>query len=330
MSAVVFGASGPVGLATIQALVNQGHPSIVAVSRSGRLVASGLLEGAVTGRSGDALNANEVRAICEGAAVIYCCIGLPYNSVIWERDFPVIVDNLLAAAAEVEAPLIWADNLYCFGKEHTGKVLMERSTEFTTKGRKPALRAKLDRRILTAAATGRVMAAIVRASDFYGPGVTVSTLGGFVFPALLEGTKALLTADATTKHTFTYVPDFAAALVAVGSDPTAWGQAWHVPNALAIATADVLRRIVALENARRVAEHQQPLPVKFTVLTRLMRYIVGLVMPVFQELAEMQYAYTQDYLVDSSQFTQHFPTVTATPLDEGLLATINWYKTRTV
>jgi nucleoside-diphosphate-sugar epimerase len=220
--------------------------------------------------------------------------------MIPQKDFPVIVDNLLAAAAEVQAPLIWADNLYCFGKERTGKVLMERSTEFTTKGRMPALRAKLDNQILTTAATGRVMAAIVRASDIYGPGVTVSTLGSMVFPQLLAGATALLTANAATKHTFTYVPDFAAALVAVGSDPTAWGQAWHVPNAPGIATADVLRRIVALENVRRTAEHQPPLPVNFTVLTWYARYMLGLFSPDLKELAAMErYTYKIDYLVDS-------------------------------
>jgi nucleoside-diphosphate-sugar epimerase len=327
MSAVVFGASGPVGLATVRALVDQGHPSIVAVSRSDRLATLGLLEGAVTGKSVNALNAREVRKICKGAAVIYCCIGLPHDSVIWERDFPVILDNLLAAAAEVQAPLIWADNLYCFA--NIGKVLMERSTEFTTKGRMPALRAKLNNHILATAATGRVMAAIVRASNIYGPGVTVSTLGSQVFPQLLAGAIALLTANADTKHTFTYVPDFAAALVAVGSDPTAWGQAWHVPNAPAIATADVLRKIVALENTRRAAEHQPPLPVKFTVLTWYARYILGLFSSDMKELAAMErYTYKKDYLVDSSQFAQHFPAITATPLDQGLLATIEWYKAR--
>jgi nucleoside-diphosphate-sugar epimerase len=320
MSTVVFGASGP---------VNQGHPSIVAVSRSDRLAALGILEGSVTGKSGDALNAKQVRDICKGAAVIYCCIGLPHDPVIWERDFPKILHNLLAAAAEVQASLIWADNLYCFGEERTGKVLMERSTEFTSKGRMPALRAKLNNHILNTAATGRVMAAIVRASDIYGPGVTVSTLGSMVFPQLLAGATALLTATAATKHTFTHVPDFAAALVAVGSDPTAWGQAWHVPNAPAIATADVLRRIVALENVRRTAEHQPPLPVNFTVLTWYARYMLGLFSPDLKELAAMESCtYKKDYLVDSSRFAQHFPAITATPLDQGLLATIDWYKAR--
>eukprot|EP00953_Heterococcus_sp_UTEX-ZZ885_P019213 10744-Heterococcus_DN1.PRE.4 len=256
MSAVVFGASGPINKTIVRALVDQGHPSIVAVSRSDRLAALGILEGSVTGKSGDALNAQQVRDI--------------------------------SAAAKVQAPLIWADNLYCFGKERTGKVLMERSTEFTTKGRMPALRAKLNNRILTTAATGRVMAAIVRASDIYGPGVTVSTLGSMVFPQLLAGATALLTADAATKHTFTYVPDFAAALVAVGGDPTAWGQAWHVPNAPAIATADVLRKIAALENTRRAAEHQPPLPVNFTVLTWYARYRLGLFSPDLRELAAIE------------------------------------------
>jgi uncharacterized protein YbjT (DUF2867 family) len=79
MSAVVFGASGPINKTIVRALVDQGHPSIVAVSRSARLAALGILEGSVTGKSGDALIAQQVRDICKGAAVIYCCIGLPHD-----------------------------------------------------------------------------------------------------------------------------------------------------------------------------------------------------------------------------------------------------------
>ena len=46
----------------------------------------------------------------------------PPWSLVWEKDFPKIVESLLKAAEATGAVLVWVDNLYMFGPEvaHSG------------------------------------------------------------------------------------------------------------------------------------------------------------------------------------------------------------------
>ena len=78
---------------------------------------------------------------------------------------------------------------------------------------------------------GRVEAASVRASDFYGPGVSQSALGDLSIGRIARGKSAQVVGDPDQPHSFTYVPDVARALVTVARADDAMGQAWNVPNA---------------------------------------------------------------------------------------------------
>ena len=155
----------------------------------------------------------------------------------------------------------------------------------------------------------------MRASDFYGPGVTNALLGERVFPALLQGGKVQVLGDVDLPHTYTYVPDFARGLVTVAVADAALGQAWHVPNAPTESTREVL------EMAAMIAEQ----PLKIGALPGWLLSVLALVNPVMRELREMQYQWSRPYLVDHSKFAATFWSE-ATPMEEGLAATIDWYR----
>jgi len=304
---VVFGANGPVGVELARQLVAQGI-EVRAVCRSGRVDVPAGVE-VVAGDAGDK---EQVCRLCEGASILYCCVGMPYTE--WREQFPPVIGGLIAGAEQSGARLVFADNLYCYGPADGP---FTEDLPATRYGVKPALRARLAENILEAHRQGRISATILRASDFYGPGVTNAMLGERVFPALLEGKKVQLLGDVDLEHTYTYVPDFARGLITVALSAQALGRAWHVPSAATLSTREVL------EIAARLSGRS----LEISTLPGWVLGLLALFNPLMRELKEMQYQWKRPFVVDHSQFADVFWD-DATPLEEGLAATIDWYRDR--
>ena len=305
---VVFGCNGPVGAELMHQLAALGG-KVRGVCRSGRAEAP---EG-VEVVAGDASDAAEVARLAAGAATVYCCIGVDYARYeLW----PPIVEGLIGGCGRAGVPLVFADNLYCYGPVDGP---LREDLPMTTFGRKPSLRARIAERLLAAHAAGTARVAIARASDFYGPRVLVSALGERVFPAVLAGRAAQVLGDPSRPHAYTYVPDFARALITLAGHADAFGQAWHVPNAAARPTREVVEAVFRLAGTR-------------PRLSALPPWLVGALrpfVPVMGELAEMMFQWRRPYLVDHSKYASRFGDH-ATPLEQGLAATLDWYRRHTM
>lgn len=305
---VVLG-TGQVGHAVAQQL-RGANADVRLVSRSGR--APDDLRDDVTTVSADIADPAAARAACEGGAVVYCCVQPPYER--WAERFPPLLDGALEAAEHADARFVMADNLYMYGPVdgpiHEG--LPETAT--TEKGR---TRAEMARTIREAHESGRVEATVGRASDFYGPGVTGSIVGPYVFEPILDGGTVWFPGDPDLPHTYTYVPDFARALVTLGSEEAALGEVWHVPNAETVTT----REFVQL--AGRVAGTD---PTVRGLPSWVVRPL-GLVSGTMRELAETQYQRSEPYVVSHERFAETFD-FTPTPHREALEATVAWYRAR--
>lgn len=86
---------------------------------------------------------------------------------------------------------------------------------------------------------------IGRASDRYGPGVSFSIVGDRVFGAAPAGKPAQVLPDPDTAHTFTFIDDFARALVNLGSHDETTGEVWHVPSAQPRTTRGFVEQVYA-------------------------------------------------------------------------------------
>jgi nucleoside-diphosphate-sugar epimerase len=93
--------------------------------------------------------------------------------------------------------------------------------------------------------SGRVRIAIGRASDFFGAGVTESTLGERVFANAVADKRADFIGNPDLPHTYSYVPDIAAGLAVLGTDERAVGQVWHLPGPETVTTRAVLDLIAS-------------------------------------------------------------------------------------
>lgn len=262
-----------------------------------------------TFEAADVEDADAMRRACNGVDAVACCIGLPYDAAVWARVWPRAMSNLIEGCAASGARLVYADNLYLYGPQT--RPLTE-VLPLTTYGKKPRTKAEITKLWRDAHAAGKVRAVTARASDFYGPDAPTSVISTYGVARFLSGRGALVPYPADHPHDFTYVPDFACALVTLIDAPDdAYGQAWHVPNA----RTQTLRQVLTLAAARIGVEP------KVTVLPRWLATLTGLFNKEIAEIAEMRFQWDRPYLVDSSKFAARFWR-DATTFDKGLDATI--------
>ncbi|MBN2500435.1 MAG: NAD-dependent epimerase/dehydratase family protein [Anaerolineales bacterium] len=304
---VVIG-TGPLGQAVIRELLARGK-QVRAVNRHGQAD----LPNAVEVVAGNATDAASMANVCAGATVVYGCVGLPYTD--WVEGFPPVMDGLIAGAASAEAKLVFGDNLYAYGRVNDSIHEGLPNQAHTRKGR---VRAQIAETLLQAHRDGKVRTVIGRGSDFYGPGVTNSAVGERVMTNALAGKAADFIGDLDQPHTYTYIDDFGKALVNLGESEAALGQIWHVPNAKTITSRAFIKQVYA----------QAGNPPKVNVLPNWLLSLLALFSPMMRELKEMTYEFDEPFIVDDSKYTAAFGDHPATPVEEGIRHTLEWYRAR--
>jgi nucleoside-diphosphate-sugar epimerase len=302
---VVFGA-GQIGCALADHLAGMGvSVRVVSMHRPS------VLTDGIDWRAADVNDPEAAIDAAKGASVLYQCLNAPYTQ--WPQRFPPLQRGVLTAAEHTSSLLISLENVYGYGPLG-GKPMTEDLplVASTVKGR---TRAAMTGELLAASSAGRVRIAIGRAADFFGPGVTDSTLGKQVFGKALTGRKADFIGNPDLLHTYSYVGDIAAGLAVLGTDERSIGQVWHLPGPGTVTTRAVLELV-----AREVRH-----PVGIHTLPQLAVRALGLVSPMMRELAEMAYQFEEPFVLDTAKFRSIFSTAT-TDLPAAVAATVAWYR----
>lgn len=306
---VVVG-GGSLGVELARQIAGSGE-AVRLVSRSNRT--SGEIPGVVFVQA-DAREADTLTAATSGADVIYCTANVAYHR--WPQELPVLWRGIFDAAAKARAHLVLATNLYAYGAP---KGALTEASEVRPNTRKGRVRAELEREAIARAEAGEFRLSVVRASDFYGPAVKDAIFGDRFLPPLLAGKPGQLFGTRTARHSYSYVPDFAATLVAAGRrDPEA-PETWLVPNDRPVTIPELETLIAAL-----LAERGLPPSARITTVGAGALRLAGLFMPAAGEVVEMLYEWNRDFVTDSSR-TQTVLGLSPTPLEDGLRAAIAWY-----
>jgi len=310
-TAVIFG-TGQVGMTLMEQLVAQGV-AVTLVSRRGA-VSEPLPAGAAI-VAADISDPATVARLAKGAGVVFETAQPAYTE--WPQQWPPLAQSIIDGMAQTTTPLVFVDNLYMYGATH-GQPLRE-DLPYAATGHKGKTRALVATMFLDAHKAGKLRVAIGRASDFYGPrAVDSAVFGDRFFAAAAAGKPVDLFGNPDLPHTYTYVPDFARALITLSTHDDAFGRAWHVPNAPTVSTHDLMKLI----------EKEYGQPIKSRVAGKLMLSVVGLFSPIVRELKEMAYEFDEAYVVDDSQFRAAFG-AEVTPLAEGARATVAWVRQTT-
>ncbi|MFC4338014.1 NAD-dependent epimerase/dehydratase family protein [Salininema proteolyticum] len=300
---VILGATGAVGRALVAELSSRGH-RVRAVSRNA--------EGPEAVRA-DISTPEGARAACAGASVVYQCAQPPLRE--WASRFPELTRSVLAGAEAAGAKLVMADNLYVYGP--VGGPMTEglpHRADFP-KGR---ARAEVDRLILDAHRSGRVRAALGRASDYYGPHGIGTVLGPNLFAAAAAGKTVRWVGALDQPRTLSYLPDIAAGLATLGERDEADGRAWHLPAAEPLTGREFLDLVEARVDG----------PMKTAALTRGVQRLLGLFNPTVRGLSETWYQFDRPFIADDSEFRDAFGPVSVTPHADAVAATVDWFSAR--
>lgn len=305
---VIFG-TGPVGGWLARTLSERGE-TVRAINRSGKRPA--LVPDAVEVVSADASDPSQAIAASQGATVVYQALNPAYSK--WAELFPGLQAGALAGAKAAGARYISIDNLYMYGQVDGA---MTEDSPIAPCSKKGELRARMADDVIAADNAGDVRAAILRSSDYYGPGVTGSALGERTFGPLLAGKGGEAAGAADVAHSYAYIEDVARAAAELGTREEALGQVWFAPHA----PAQTQR--AAIDEASRIAGVKP----RVNVMSPFVLKVAGFFMPDAGEMVEMMYEFTNPFVVDSSKIEREFG-LSATPISEGLARTIAWYRTR--
>jgi nucleoside-diphosphate-sugar epimerase len=302
---VVFGA-GQVGRALVGTLAGQGREVRVVSLHQPPVLPDG-----VDARVADVTDPEAAVHAAKGASVIYQCLNAPYTE--WPKQFPPLQRSVVTAAERSDALLVSLENVYGYGPN--GGTPMTEVTPLAATSVKGRVRVAMTHELLSASEAGRLRIAIGRASDFFGAGVTQSTLGERVFGKAVADKRADFVGNPGLPHTYSYVPDIAAGLAVLGTDERAVGQVWHLPGPETVTTRAVLE-LIAGEVGHPVAIRSVP-----TLLLRAL----GLVNPMMRGLAEMAYEFDEPFVLDTTRFESTFGAA-GTPMSAAISETVDWYR----
>jgi len=305
---LVVGA-GPVGSTTAIRLAELGH-HVTVLTRSG----SGPEHEGIELAKGDASDVDTLTGLLDGTGALVNAANPAYHR--WPQDWPPLHQAMCSAAERTGALLVVMDNLYAFGAG--ASMPMREDSPMHPTGHKGAVRADMATSLLNAHAEGRLRAALVRASDFYGPHVRDSAFAERVVPRVMAGKKVSLLGSLDAPHSISYMPDVASTIVAVITSPRAAGRSWLVPNAPAMTQREIVEAFA----------HAAGTSAKVSTVPRFAITVGGIVVPLFRELKETWHQFAEPWITDSAR-TETELGLTATPLIEGAAATVDWWRTRT-
>ncbi|WP_067709452.1 NAD-dependent epimerase/dehydratase family protein [Nocardia yamanashiensis] len=254
----------------------------------------------------DLTDAEATRRAVAGSEIAYLTVGLPLDSQLWERQFPVIMRNVIDACAEHGTKLVFFDNTYMYPATAAPQT---ESTAFAPGGRKGRVRAEIATMLLEAIQTGRVQGLIGRAPEFYGPGSTKSYTNSLVFDRIAAGQRPFVPVNAHAVRSLIWTPDASRALARLGNTPDAYGQTWHLP-------VDPNRQSYAqlIESAGEITGRT----IGYTVLPMLAFRLGRHIVKTLDEMYELLDRYRDDNIFDSAKFTTRFPDFQVTTYREGI------------
>ena len=240
------------------------------------------------------LNAEEILKAVDGSEVVYLTAGIQYDIKIWQRDWPVIMKNVIEACKKNNSKFIFFDNVYSYGRVNGW---MTEESPIKPDSEKGKVRAELSKMIMNEVEQGNLKAIIAKAADFYGPNTPLSFVNIMVFENFKKGKKAQWFIEVNKKHSFTYTPDAAKGTAILGNTNSAYNQVWHLPTN---------KNVITGKEFIELAAKAMGVKPDYMVVKKWMTQMLGLFNKVIKESVEMLYQNDSDYLFDSTKFEKSF------------------------
>lgn len=242
----------------------------------------------------------------KGSEIAYFTLGLPMNSGLWEKQFPLILDNIIEACKINGTKLVFFDNTYMYPQNDH---ILTEATPFAPVGRKGQIRKQMAEMVVKEIASGKLNAVICRAPEFYGPDKTQSITNTMVFNNIKAGKKLKIPLSDSKKRSLIWTPDASRATALIGNTPDAFGQTWHLPVHESHPT---YKEFIAL------ASGIYNKTFNYSAVPKFVFKIGALFSARIKELQELLPRYEHDNLFSDSKFRQRFPDFSITSYEQGI------------
>ncbi|MFF2316185.1 NAD-dependent epimerase/dehydratase family protein [Arthrobacter sp. NPDC058097] len=246
----------------------------------------------------------------DGAAAVFHCIhGSSYSAAAWEQELPAAEQAVLAAAGEAGAVVVFPESLYSYSNPE--QVLTENSAREADGGKRGIRAALLRARAASATDTVSVVA-----GDFFGPRVRMAHAGERMVPAVLARRQLQVVGSADQPHSFTYVPDLAAAMIGAAGKPGLWNRVLHAPTNPPLTQRQIAQAFAAAAGV---------VPAKVHAVPGWVLRTLGLFSADMREISEMLYQFERPFVMDSAASEAQLG-LQPTPLGVAAKATVEWWR----
>lgn len=304
--ALVLGASGAMGFALTEELMNRGY-EVIAFARNKEKLKQRFLHKQIKLVSGDALNRDDLLLAATGVDTIFHSINIPYQH--WSKQLIPIMDNVLSVAKQTGAKVAIVDNIYAYGRSSGQLVTEEMNKQPHTK--KGKIRLQLET-LATKYEKEGVASLFAHFPDFYGPNADHTMLGVTIGLAL-KGKRPMFVGRLDVKREYIYTRDGAKTLVELAENEACYGQHWNIPATSTVSGHELLAII-----KEQTGNHKKPFVVTPTII-RLM----GLFNPFMRELHEMMYLTEEPVVLSGEKYESMIGAVPKTPYEKGLAEVIH-------
>lgn len=297
----ILGASGQIGEELARELNRNFTSEIRIVSRKAQKV-----NDSDTVFSADLIDKEKAIEAVKGSEIAYFTLGLPMNSDLWEKQFPLILRNTIEACKINKTKLVFFDNTYMYPQD--GRMLTE-DTAFAPIGRKGIVRKEMAEMVLDEIMSGQLEAVICRAPEFYGPAKTQSITNTLIFNNIRKDKKLKVPLSDTRKRSLIWTPDASRATAIIGNTPDAFGQTWHLP---------VDDSHLNYKEFISLASEIYDSKLKYAVIPKFVFKIGAFFNKRLKELQELLLRYEHDNIFDDSKFRKRFPDFAVTSYKNGI------------
>jgi len=307
---LILGATGAIGYGFTRTLLDNKIPATLLVRNREKAEKLFGKNDLLEIEEGDVTDLEKLKEVAKDKQFIFHGINYPYN--LWEGNMKKATENVIEAASQNKATIIFPGNIYEF--DNVKEITEDKVANPQTK--KGKIRLELFDMLKQAADEGKCKVIFVRLPDFFGPNVT----NGLIKPVFANAAKKkpvnwLVTAD--VPHQFVFTPDAGRVMYLLSKKKDLPAFANYNFGGYEVASVKELAKMISSITGG---------PDKVNVIPKWMIGILALFNPVVKEIKENFYMFENNVRLNDEKLKKDLPEFRPTPIEEALRETVEWFR----
>ncbi|NOX87071.1 MAG: NAD-dependent epimerase/dehydratase family protein [Chlorobi bacterium] len=307
---LILGATGSIGYAFTHTLLNEKVQATLLVRNREKAEKLFGKNDLLEIEEGDVTDLEKLKTVSKDKQFIFHGINYPYN--LWEGNMEKATQNVIEAASQNKATIVFPGNIYEFGNvmEITEEMVPDPETK------KGKIRLELFNMLKQAAEDGKCKVIFVRLPDFFGPNVT----NGLIKPVFGNAAKKKAVnwlVSANVPHQFVFTPDAARVMYLLSKKENLPAFVNYNFSGYEVSSIKELAKTISKLTGG---------PAKVSVIPKWLINILALFNPIIKELKENFYQFENNVRLNDDKLKKDLPDFKPTPIEEAIRETVEWFR----